>query len=88
MTFEELVSAIKKKGVTKATKNDIKAIIKAMLEIVRETVVYKKEEVRLPKYGKFMPYVSTETVVRNSRTGETMSVKPKKRKLNSNHSTL
>lgn len=77
MTFEELVSAIKEKGVTEATKKDIKAIIEAMFEVVKETVVDKKEEVRLSKYGKFMPYVSTKTVVRNPRTGETMSVKPK-----------
>ncbi len=77
MTFEELVSAIKEKGVTEATKKDIKAIIEAMFEVVKETVVDKKEEVRLSKYGKFMPHVSTKTVARNPRTGETMSVKPK-----------
>lgn len=79
MTFEELVSAIKEKGVTEATKKDIKAIIEAMFEVVKETVVDKKEEVRVSKFGKFAPYTSSRTIARNPKTGDIVQIKPRTR---------
>ncbi len=75
MTKADLIKAVAEKAVMK--QKDAARAVDALLEAVQEAVA-RGEEVRIPGFGAFVVKERAERQGRDVRTGETITIPPRK----------